>query len=270
VKKIPAILDCVAETRGVHIAGLSLLDRLIVTAHRAGCAPIDLIAETTPSVPRACALGIDMTLASEIPQLDEPALLVNGAVFVETVDLQRVIEERGQLFSADDAPLPVGMTARDAAPVVAGKVAVLVTDATSAREAERRLWASLTSNADGIVDRFLNRPLSRYLSKILVHAAFSPHQVSIVSTLVGILAGCFFAKGYSISGAFSCRFLPSSTAWMAILRVSFIKNRAWADGSTSRATNLCTSLSLPASALAWLGAIPHRLHLHSEPALCSA
>jgi hypothetical protein len=56
VKKIPAILHCVAETNGAKIAGLSLLDRLIVTAHRAGCAPIYLIAKTTPSVPRAHAL----------------------------------------------------------------------------------------------------------------------------------------------------------------------------------------------------------------------
>jgi hypothetical protein len=138
VKKIPAILDCVAETRGVQIAGLSLLDRLIVTAHRAaGCAPIYLVVKTTPLLPRARAVGIDITLASEIPELDEPALLINGAVFVETVDLQRVIEERGQLFSTD-ARLPVGMTTGEAAPVIAEKTAVLVTDATSAREAERR------------------------------------------------------------------------------------------------------------------------------------
>jgi phosphatidylglycerophosphate synthase len=201
VKKIPAILDCVAETRGVQIAGLSMLDRLIVTAHRAGCAPIYLIAKTTPSLPRARALGIDITLASKIPELDEPALLINGAVFVETVDLQRVIEERGQLFSAD-ARLPVGMATGEPAPVIAEKIAVLVADATSVREAERRLWASLTSNTDGIVGRFLNRPLGRYLSKVLIHAPFSPNQVSIVSALVGILSGWFFAVGYFISGAF--------------------------------------------------------------------
>ena len=201
MKKIPAILDCVAETNGVKIAGLSLLDRLIVTAHRAGCAPIYLIAKTKPSVPRAQALGIDMTLAPEIPELDEPALLINGAVFVETPDLQRVIEERGRLFSADDVRLPVVMTAGAAAPVTAGKVALPITGATSVREAERRLWRSLSSNSDGIVDRFLNRPLGRYLSKILIHVPFSPNQVSIVSTLVGILSGWFFASGYFISGA---------------------------------------------------------------------
>ena len=202
MKKIPAILDCVAETRGFQIAGLNLLDRLIVTAHRAGCSPIYLIAETTPSVPRANALCIDITLASRIPELDKPALLINGAVIVETVDLQRVIEERGQLFSGDGARLPVAVTAGEAAPVTAGKVALLITDATSVREAESRLWAALTSKTDGIVDRFLNRPVGRYLSKILIHAPFSPNQVSIVSTLVGILSGWFFAAGYFISGAF--------------------------------------------------------------------
>jgi phosphatidylglycerophosphate synthase len=171
-----------------------------VTAHRAGCAPIYLIGETTPPAPRARALGIDMTLASTIPELDEPALLINGGVLVETADLQRVIERGGQLFSADDTLLPVAMTAGDPAPVRAGKIAALITDATSVHEAERRFWASLTTSADGIVDRFLYRPLGHYLSKILIHAPFSPNQVSIVSMLVGILSGWFFARGYFVSG----------------------------------------------------------------------
>jgi len=201
VRKVPAILDCVAETRGIQIAGLDLLDRLIVTAHRAGCAPIFIIAKTAPPAPRARALGVEITLASVIPALDQPALLVNGAALVETTDLQRLIEHGGRMFSADDTRLPVEMTTRDSAPVRAGKVATLITDATSARKAERRLWASLTSGADGIVDRFLYRPLGRYLSKILIRAPFSPNQVSIASMLVGIFSAWFFARGYFISGA---------------------------------------------------------------------
>ena len=47
-------------------------------------------------------------------------------VLVETADLQQVIEGGGQLFSADGTRLPVAMTAGDAAPVRAGKVAVPV------------------------------------------------------------------------------------------------------------------------------------------------
>ena len=201
MRKVPAILDCVAETRGIQIAGLNLLDRLIVTAHRAGCAPIYLITESPLPAPRARALGIDITFASAIPALDEPALLINGGVLVETADFQQVIERGGRLLSRDDVPLPVAMTADGAMPVRAGKVATLITDATSARKAECRFWASLTSSADGIVDRYLYRPLGRCLSKILVRGPFSPNQVSIVSTVIGILSGWFFARGYFISGA---------------------------------------------------------------------
>ena len=120
---------------------------------------------------------------------------------METADLQQVIERGARLVSANGTPLPVKMMARDAPPVTAGKVAGPAGDAASAREAERRLWASLGSSADGIVDRFLNRPLGRYLSKILVRTRFSPNQVSIVSTLIGVLSGWLFAAGNFLSGA---------------------------------------------------------------------
>lgn len=201
MRKVPAILNCVTETAELQIAGLSVLDRLAVSAHRAGCAPIFLIAKTLPSLRRACALGIETTLVATIPTLEEPALLIEGGVLLEPADLKQVIERDGRLVTADGTSLPVKMTVPDAAPLIAGKVASPVNDSTSAREAERRLWASLGSSADGIVDRLLNRPLGRYLSKILVHTPFSPNQVSIVSTLIGILSGWFFATGSFLTGA---------------------------------------------------------------------
>ena len=175
---------------------------MVVTAHRAGCAPIFVIAKTPPSLPRARELGIETTLTATMPTLEEPALLIEGGVLlVEPADLKQVIQHEARLVTADGNPLPVKMTVPDASPVTAGKVAGPVKDAFSAREAERRLWASLGSSADGIVDRLLNRPLGRYLSKVLVHTPFSPNQVSIVSTLIGISSGWFFAAGSFISGA---------------------------------------------------------------------
>jgi len=51
-----------------------------------------------------------------------------------------------------------------------------------------------------------SRPLGRYLSKILIRAPFSPNQVSIVSALIGILSGWFFAGGNFISGALLLQF----------------------------------------------------------------
>ena len=201
MRKTPAILDCVTETAGLQIAGLSVLDRMVVTASRAGCAPIFLIAKNAPSLPRARELAIETTLTATMPTLEEPALLIEGGVLVEPADLKQVIQHEARLVTADGNPLPVKMTVPDASPVTAGKVAGQVKDAFSAREAERRLWASLGSSADGIVDRLLNRPLGRYLSKVLVHTPFSPNQVSIVSTLIGISSGWFFAAGSFIAGA---------------------------------------------------------------------
>ncbi len=68
-------------------------------------------------------------------------------------------------------------------------------------EAERKLWASLTSTADGLVDRFFNRPLGRPLSKLLVRTPISPNQVSVVSILIGVAAAWFFARGNFVAGA---------------------------------------------------------------------
>ncbi len=61
MSKIPAVLVCDARTGSLEIAGLTVLDRLVVTAHRAGCAPIFVTGETAPALPRAEALGIQVS-----------------------------------------------------------------------------------------------------------------------------------------------------------------------------------------------------------------
>jgi phosphatidylglycerophosphate synthase len=93
------------------------------------------------------------------------------------------------------------MTVENPKPVVAGPAAMLILNAAAAREAERKLWALLTSTADGFVDRFLNRPVGRPLSKLLVRTPVSPNQVSIVSILIGVASAWFFARGNFIAGA---------------------------------------------------------------------
>lgn len=202
MSKTPVVLVCEARTGSLEIAGLTVLDRLVVTAHRAGCAPISLIGETAPALPRAEALGIQVSHAPG--RLREPhaaTLLIEGGVFVDVRDLENVIAQGGQLVSAEGVLLPVRMTVELPKPVVAGPAAMLIVDASSAAEAERKLWASLTSTADGLVDRFLNRPLGRPLSKLLVRTPISPNQVSIVSIFVGLAAAWFFARGNFIAGA---------------------------------------------------------------------
>lgn len=227
MSKTPAVLVCDARTGSLEIAGLTVLDRLVVTAHRAGCAPITIVTTAPVRLVRSSTLGIDTThvpappeeAEGAVPQLrdrrapvrpdtagrlqesHDAALLIESSVLVEVRDLENVIAQGGRLVSAEGEPLPVRMTVDNPRPVVAGPVAMLVLDPASAVEAERKLWASLTSNADGVVDRLLNRPLGRPLSKLLVRTPISPNQVSIVAILIGLTAAWFFARGNFVAGA---------------------------------------------------------------------
>ena len=190
-----------ARTGSLEIAGLTVLDRLVVTAHQAGCAPILVTCETSLPLARAEALGIQISHASGVAGLPGAVLLIEGNVLVEVRDLENVIEQSGQLVSAEGRSLPVRITVDNPKPVAAGTVAMSILDAASAAQAERKLWASLTSTADGLVDRFFNRPLGRPLSKLLVHTQISPNQVSIVSILIGVASAWFFAAGNFVTGA---------------------------------------------------------------------
>ncbi len=99
MRKIPAVLVCDNRTSNLEVAGLTLLDRLVVTAHRAGCSPIFLVCETAPTLARAQAMGIATTAVHEIPKSEGAALLITGGVVVEPRDLIRVMEAGGQLIA---------------------------------------------------------------------------------------------------------------------------------------------------------------------------
>lgn len=204
MNRTPAVLVCDARTGNLEILGLTVLDRLVVTAHRAGCAPIFVVGESPPPLTRAEAIGISVTHVRDVSafeQIREPILWIEHSVLVEVRDLENVVAMNGQLISAESGFLPVRMTVAEPKPIVAGVVAGLISDAASAAEAERKLWASLTSSADGVVDRFFNRPLGRPLSKLLVRTPISPNQVSIASILIGVASAWFFARANFVIGA---------------------------------------------------------------------
>jgi phosphatidylglycerophosphate synthase len=216
VSKVPAVLVCDAGTGNLKVAGLTVLDRMVVTAHRAGCGPITVVTDGRPRLTRADALGISVAfasptsagesvpgssgaLAAEVVTGDAVpgglALTITGAVLLEARDLKRVIEGNGQLTAADRSLLPVRMTTAHPKPIAALGVAHAITDQASALEAERKFWKSLGSSADGLVDTFFNRPVGRVLSKVLVHTGISPNAVSVASILIGVASAPLFARG---------------------------------------------------------------------------
>jgi phosphatidylglycerophosphate synthase len=202
----PAILICDPAVSAARVAALTLLDRLVVAAARAGCAPITVVGdEALPDLKRSRALGIAVETARTVPPVNEPTLVATANVLVHSSDVRRVLEFRGRLTDAAGAPLPVGVLGgvptdlvADMAglpPVRAERLALRVADAAAARKAERALWASLTSEADGLVDRWFNRPVGRLLSKVLIHTSVTPNQVSVFATLAGLVSAACFALG---------------------------------------------------------------------------
>ena len=202
----PALIFCDEHDSSLKVAALTLLDRLVVAMHRAGAGPITIVArQPLPSLERSHALGIKVRTVAEPPVEHQPTLVAGTGLLVQPADVRAVLQNRSRLSTADGVPLPIGVLPqvgtgwRDALnhlpTLTAQSVAARVTDAASARAAERALWASLTSSADGLVDRVFNRPCGRLLSKVLIHTSVSPNTVSLASILIGVVAAGGFALG---------------------------------------------------------------------------
>ena len=63
------------------------------------------------------------------------------------------------------------------------------------REAERRLYSSLQGEFEGFVDRYFNRKLSRWCTRVFVAMGWSPNAITILATIIGLLAAAGFAVG---------------------------------------------------------------------------
>jgi phosphatidylglycerophosphate synthase len=191
------------------VVALTPLDRAIVAVHRAGCGPIHVVAAgPLPRLRRAPALGIEFNVGPAPPALDGPVFVAQANLLFTATDVKRLVEHRARLVQ-NGSKRPAGLARTysgvldhdlaSAPPLAPEGVVALVTDAASARAAARALWASLTSSSDGLVDRHFNRPLGRWLSKLLIRTPVTPNQISVAATLIGILSALCF--GWGTTGA---------------------------------------------------------------------
>lgn len=213
-QKIPAILFCDPKIGSIRIAALTLLDRLVVALNRSGCGSIRVVcAGELPALRRARALGIEVETVSSVPSVEGPVLLADCSLLVQSRDIRAVLAQRGRLVDASGEALPLGVASglpagtSDIAPLLksapeirAAGVAGRVVDGATAKVMERKLWASLGSSSDGVVDTCFNRPLGRFLSKVLIHTPVTPNQVTVISALVGLASAWFFAQGNYTAG----------------------------------------------------------------------
>ena len=68
------------------------------------------------------------------------------------------------------------------------------------RQAERRLYSSLKSEFEGFVDRHFNRKLSRWCTRVFLVLGWSPNGITIIATVIGLLAAAGFAIGTYAAG----------------------------------------------------------------------
>jgi phosphatidylglycerophosphate synthase len=75
-----------------------------------------------------------------------------------------------------------------------------VRDAIDVKAAERKLFKSLKGEFEGFVDRFFNRKISRWFTRIFLAAGLSPNVITIIATLVGLAAATCFGVGTYSAG----------------------------------------------------------------------
>jgi phosphatidylglycerophosphate synthase len=98
-------------------------------------------------------------------------------------------------------PLANGTAARAEQEVktfsLAGHFLYQITTPASVGQAEKALLLSLENPRDGLVDAYLNRKLSRPLTRLFVRTPLTPNQITLLSCLIGLTgAACFFPGGY--------------------------------------------------------------------------
>ncbi|MSU36627.1 MAG: CDP-alcohol phosphatidyltransferase family protein [Pedosphaera sp.] len=208
---LPALIVCDGRVGSLQLAALTLLDRLVVALHRAGCAPIRVVCNgERPILKRATALGVVPEFIDRLVPIDRLTLLADCSLLVQPADVKAVIEQKARLATASGRLLPLGIVSEFTGDVVhslaslptirATGVTVAVEDTASARAAAGQLWASLGNSTDGFVDTFFNRPVGRFLSKVLVHTPVTPNQITLISMILGLVAAWFFSRGEHLAG----------------------------------------------------------------------
>ena len=204
--RIPAIVHCDDAGFDLKVAGLTVLDRLVVALHRGGCFPLTVVVRGAPPVlKRTSSLGIEWRHAEERAAPDTDGILVAGNLLVQAADVKEVIRLRGALADTTGASLPLKFVRAGASmngaegtavPLIrVGGVARRIRDASEARQAGRELWASLKSSSDGTVDKYFNRPVGRPFSMLLVHTPVTPNQISVASIVIGLAGAWLLARG---------------------------------------------------------------------------
>jgi 1L-myo-inositol 1-phosphate cytidylyltransferase / CDP-L-myo-inositol myo-inositolphosphotransferase len=205
------------------ILGLSLIQRTVLAARRAGYGQVFLLGGNVQGTPGAGIADWRSLAASFLSSQPAPLIIAPAAILAEADWLERLASTRIEparwaripnrivvlsAASALEAVDALGLDggARDLANVEArlarrfGPPApispdidpLIVETPADSRGAERRLLRSLVKDTDGFMARHVERPISLQISRLLAGTAITPNQMSLISVAVGICGGPFF------------------------------------------------------------------------------
>jgi phosphatidylglycerophosphate synthase len=154
------------------LLGLAPYRRVLLAAHEAGRSPLGLIAspEDAPALLAECESDPRLRGAQiEIVGPDDPRPRLDGACVLDASSAGDLLEGRtpGGMFAPADA---------------------------AAALKRRTLLRGLANPADGLVDTWLNRRLSRFMTRWLVGTGISPNAVTVISCLLGLLGAAGIAS----------------------------------------------------------------------------
>lgn len=252
-----------AADRGVRVGGLTLLERALIVARRAGMQRC-LVAggapppRRDPRLPRITPVAdledARAVLRSEGASAATKVLCLHAAVVTTPSSLARFVAAAGAARVAGLRALPVAVAELAAldglwAPMLAaeggdvdepgapaplfvhvpGAFFAWVRDARQTAEVERRLLRSLDNARDGRLDTLFNRRLSGPISRLLFHLPLKPNHVTVLSFLSALLAAWAFARGTYAASVLGAALFQLSTVLDCcdgeVARVKFLESR---------------------------------------------
>lgn len=197
-----------------RVAGVPVLTRLIAGAHAAGA---DSIVVSGPLTGRARELlGSDRRVRAAKVHWGEPETASRWprAVVISAPACLVVGPAVWRLLAATDSPAEVpgapamrregigGGASRplweaDAAPF--GAYAARVETRADIRVAKRVIFANVTKPTSGPISRHVNSLLSIPVSKVLCEVGVTPNQMTIFTSLLGLVSAGFIAQGTVVS-----------------------------------------------------------------------
>ncbi|HEV8598749.1 MAG TPA: CDP-alcohol phosphatidyltransferase family protein [Gemmatimonadales bacterium] len=231
------------HSAGVRVAGLSNLDRLVLTALEAGLARIIILSDDPESARRMLRAGSFSRAELQCLRADsaaagsalfalaaEPAsfVLLRTDVVIDPQYVRRLLAATGPaeeaVLGVDSAwnwlgigCLPPRFAARlaadpsrTAAELPSGEAsrplrpepgfAVRLAGASDRRTAERALVRGTGKSSDGLVSRYLNRPVSRAISLVLIQLPVTPNGVTFFGLFLSLLSTWFIVRGQFVAG----------------------------------------------------------------------